>query len=91
VIVFSRPRALALFTGRRVSAGFRSGDPCALWQYLHGIGAAYVITGPDNDPFNGDAADLRRFVSAFRDDFTVVMANHNVAVYRINRYSCSKT
>jgi hypothetical protein len=46
------------------------------------IGASYVVTGPASDPFNGDAVYLRSFVSRFRDDFTQVMANREVAVYK---------
>lgn len=46
VFVFSKPRALALFTGRPASAPFSPADPCRLWGYLREIGASYVVTGP---------------------------------------------
>jgi hypothetical protein len=82
VFVFSRPRALALFTGRRASGPFGPADQCELWQYMEEIGASYVVTGPASDPFNGDAVYLQSFVSRFRDDFTQVMANREVAVYK---------
>jgi hypothetical protein len=88
VLVFSRPRALALLTGRRVSGGYSPADPCGLWEYMREIGASYVITGPEGDPFNGDAVYLRRFVSQFRDDLRRVMANRDLAVYRIERDPC---
>jgi hypothetical protein len=89
VLVFSRPRALALLTGRRVSGGYSPADPCGLWEYMRTIGASYVITGPEPDPFNSDARYLRRFVAEFRDDLRRVMANRDVAVYRIERDPCA--
>jgi hypothetical protein len=88
VLVFSRPRALALMTGRRVSGGYSPVDPCRLWQYMREIGASYVITGPAQDPFNGDAVYLRQFVARFGDDLRRVMANRDLAVYRIHRDPC---
>jgi 4-amino-4-deoxy-L-arabinose transferase-like glycosyltransferase len=88
ILVFSRPRALALMTRRRVSAGYNPVDPCRLWQYMREIGASYVITGPARDPFNEDAVYLRQFVAKFGDDLRPVMANRDLAVYRIERDPC---
>jgi 4-amino-4-deoxy-L-arabinose transferase-like glycosyltransferase len=88
VLVFSRPRALALMTGRRVSAGHSPVDPCDLWQYMRKIGASYVITGPAPDPYNEDAVYLGQFVAQFGDDLRRVMANRDLAVYRIERNPC---
>jgi len=89
VFVFSRPRALALFTGRRASSAYSPTDPCRLWQYMREIRASYVITGPDPDPFNDDAVYLRRFASQFSNDLREVMANRDLAVYRIERDPCT--
>ena len=89
VFVFSRPRALALLAGRRASGGYSPTDACRLWQYLREIGASHVITGPEPDPFNADAEYLRRFVSQFPNDFRRVMANRDLAVYRIERDPCA--
>jgi 4-amino-4-deoxy-L-arabinose transferase-like glycosyltransferase len=88
VLVFSKPRALALMTGRRVSGAYRPVEPCQLWQYMREIGASYVVTGPDQDPFNEDAVYLRRFVAQFGGDLRRVMANRDLAVYRIERDPC---
>lgn len=88
VFLFSRPRALALYTGRSASAPYRPTDPCQLWQYLSEIRASYLITGPASDPFNADAEYLRQFVSRFRGDFREMMANRDLAVYRIERNPC---
>jgi hypothetical protein len=88
VLVFSKPRALALMTGRRVSGGYSPADPCRLWQYLREIGASYVITGPGKDPFNDDAVYLGQFVARFSNDVRPLMANRDLAVYRIERNPC---
>ena len=88
VFVFSRPRALALYTGRNASAPYQPADPCELWRYLSEIRASYLVTGPASDPFNADAEYLRQFVSRFRGDFREMMANRDLALYRIERHPC---
>jgi 4-amino-4-deoxy-L-arabinose transferase-like glycosyltransferase len=88
VLVFSKPRALALMTGRRVSGPYHVADPCRLWQYMRSIGATYLITGPDSDPFNEEAVYLRQFAARFDSDLRRVMANRDLAVYRIERNPC---
>ena len=89
VFVVSRPRALALFTGRRASGAYSPADPRRMWQYMREIRASYVITGPDPDPFNADALYLRHFVSQFSNDLREVMANRDLAVYRVERDPCT--
>jgi hypothetical protein len=86
VFVFSRPRALALFTDRRASAPVVAADPCRLWQYFAEIGADYVITGPPAS--NEEAAYLESFVSAHPAGFRREMGNQALAVYRITRHAC---
>jgi hypothetical protein len=86
VFVFSKPRALALFTGRRAAAPFSPSDPCVLWRYLGEIGASYVVTGPD-DP-HGDVEYLRRFVDQYPNDVRSVWRARDIAVYRIERNPC---
>jgi hypothetical protein len=46
VVVFVKPRALALFTDRRSSAYFSPADASELIEYLRGINASYVVVGP---------------------------------------------
>jgi dolichyl-phosphate-mannose-protein mannosyltransferase len=87
VFVFSRPRALALFTDRRASAPVVADDPCRLWQYFAEIGADYVITGPPAS--NEEAAYLERFVSAYPAGFRRDMGNRALAVYRIIGSPCA--
>jgi hypothetical protein len=86
VVVFSKPRALALYTGRRASAPYSPRDPCDLWRYFAEIGASYVATGP-HEP-HVDVAYLDRFVDRYRADLRPVWQGRDLAVYRIERNPC---
>ena len=86
IFVFSRPRALALFTDRRASAPLVADDPCRLWRYVAEIGASYVITGPPAS--NAEAVYLERFVAGYPAAFQRVMRNDALAVYRIVGNPC---
>jgi len=88
VFVFSKPRALALFTGRSASAPFSPADPCLLWRYFAQIGASYVATGPDAPYF--DVAYLHQFVDRYRGDLRPVwQGDGGLAVYQIARNPCA--
>ncbi|HEV8264911.1 MAG TPA: hypothetical protein VGQ06_08155 [Gemmatimonadales bacterium] len=93
VFVFSKPRALALFTGRRAAAPFSPSDPCRLWGYLAEIGASYVVTGPalSADEVDAAAEYLRRFVDQYPTDLRSVWRAQDIAVYRIERNPCAPT
>jgi hypothetical protein len=56
---------------------------------MSGIRASYVVTGPAQDAFNADAVYLGQFVARFGDDLRQVMANRDLAVYRIERNPCA--
>ena len=86
IFVFSKPRALALFTDRRASAPLIADDRCRLWRYIAEIGAGYVITGPLVS--NEEAAYLERFVASSPSAFQRVMGNNDLAVYRIIGNPC---
>jgi hypothetical protein len=81
VFLFSKPRALALFTDRSAAAPLNSTDPCRMWRYIAEIHASYVITGPD--ALNPDVVAFGAFVSQFRNAFRQTLANGEVAVYRV--------
>jgi len=86
IFVFSKPRALALFTDRRASAPLIADDRCRLWQYIAEIGASYVITGPPAS--DAEAVYLDRFVVSFPAAFRRMMGNQALAVYRIIGNPC---
>jgi len=87
VFVFSKPRALGLYTGRQASAPFNPADPCLLWRYVAEIGASYIVTGPDEPDF--DVAYLHRFVDQYRGDLRLLWHSREVAVYRVERNPCA--
>jgi len=87
IFVFSKPRALTLFAGRRAAAPFTPDDPCRLWLYITEIGATYVITGPDS--VNAEAMYLERFVARYPRALVRVMGNQTSVVYRIVGDPCS--
>ena len=86
VFVFSKPRALSLFTERSASAPFSPADPCALWQYIREIDATYVVTGP----VAGDSGVIyfQQFVEKFRSNLRLLLRTPDMAVYRIGSDSC---
>jgi hypothetical protein len=81
VLVFSRPRALSLFSERTVTPPSRSADPCGFWRYIQRVGANYLVTGPGMA--NEEAKYLAYFVRDFARNLRQVMQNADVAVYRV--------
>jgi hypothetical protein len=77
VLVFFKPRVIALYTGRRASACHPAGDD-EIWDYLKKIGATHVITGPYQGVLGGfSERQAERLHAVFRSD--------DFAVYRIRK------
>jgi hypothetical protein len=82
VVVFSRPRALALFGERTVTPPpSHAADECRLWTYIRRVGATYVVTGPGET--NDEARYLTGFVRDFPSNLRQVLRNADVAVYHV--------
>ena len=86
VVLFAKPRAFALYTGRRASAPYYPSDPCALWTYMREIGATYVVTGPSSRDV--ESVNLAAFVERYRDSLREVMRNREFAVLGVVRNPC---
>ncbi len=82
VVVFQKPRALALFTGRRTTGMQRSGDDLDLWDYLSRVGASFAILGP-NDPAFMYQPRLRRLIADYPGKFQLIYRNPDFSLYRI--------
>ena len=81
VLAFSKPRYLALATGRRSSACHVPADDRDLWSYLHEIRASHLIVGPDIlGPLE---RDLRRFALAYPSELKPEFENADFTMYRI--------
>jgi len=82
VFVFRKPRALALFTGRKASALHRDPDDQALWKYLRRIEATYLVLGPKQlEP--DDQEFLRNFIARNKDRLQETFTNSDFQVYRV--------
>jgi hypothetical protein len=88
VIVFIKPRVMALLTARKSSAYHMPAEDAELWDYLGRIGATYLVVVENDDAF-ADAEDpvrleyLRDFVARNAGKLTPVFGNPDLRVYRI--------
>jgi uncharacterized membrane protein len=80
VLVFSKPRALALFTGRRASLARTPASDQELWRYLRDIYATHFVVGR---PFPGSDEFLQTFADRNAEQFLEVFRNRDFTVYRI--------
>jgi hypothetical protein len=84
VIVFQKPRALALFTDRQATGIHEQGDEDDFWSYLDRVGANYAILAPDDRVFLYQNR-MRRVIQTHPDRFLIVYSNPDFALYRILR------
>ena len=67
VVIFGRPKALSLFTGRASAIWHNPPDDRDLWDFFRRVNASYLITGPaDLDP--EDQNFIRNFVDRNRGE-----------------------
>jgi hypothetical protein len=82
VLIFRKPRALALFTGRKASIWHQPKDDQELWNYIQQINATYLIVGPRHlDPAGQEF--FRGFVARRVDRLEATYENADFQVYRI--------
>lgn len=77
VFVAQKPRALALFTGRRASVFHRGTEDGQTWRFFDQIGARYVVVN-----LKGDRDGLLRFVERNPKQLSSVYSNADFRVYR---------
>ena len=80
VFLFEKPRALALFTGRRAAAAHAAATDQELWHYLGNIHASYIVI---DRVFEDSEYPLQPFVSRHPDRLEEVYHNTDFTVYRI--------
>jgi hypothetical protein len=81
VVLFQKPRAMALLTGRHAAAPHRLHDDAELWRYLEGIGATHVVA--DRDVFGNSPFVLRPFAERYPDRLRPVFQNRDFTVYAV--------
>jgi len=77
VVVFRKPRALSLFTGRRSSVYHEVADDIELWRYFSLINASYVATASWDDIY------FKRFLERNEPRFATVFSNAGYSLLRI--------
>jgi hypothetical protein len=82
VIIFRKPRALTLFTGKRTSSWHYAGSDDELWKYFQTINATYLILGP-HQVESADQEKFSEFISRNKDQLDEVYRNTDFNVYRI--------
>ena len=93
VIVSWKPKALALYTGRKVSIYPVEKDDTVLWTYFNEIRAKYFIIGPDyiffgkHSIYSYDVRQpssyYREFIKRNNNRFEEIYRNNDFKVYRI--------
>jgi hypothetical protein len=81
VLLFQKPRVMALLTGRRAAANHLPADDAELWHYLHAIGATHVVV--DHHVFTHRPDVLGPFARRYPDRLTAVFHNHDFTVYTV--------
>jgi hypothetical protein len=77
VIIFQKPRVLALFTERKVAAYHPTNDDQELWNYFQQIQATYLITGPFDSEY------FLHFVRKYQERFILVDSISDFKIYKI--------
>jgi len=91
VLVFVKPRVMALFGGRTCSIYRPGAKDADLWNYLTRIGATHVAV-VERDAAMDEAEDpavvryLREFVARHRHRFELVFANSDFTVYGVRKH-----
>ncbi|MEK7829623.1 MAG: hypothetical protein AAB401_00975 [Acidobacteriota bacterium] len=82
VIIFTKPRALALFTGRKSSFYPLMLEDKQIWEYFARIKATYIVVGPKGiEPFEQEF--LTKFVGRHSAFVRQEYSNAGFQVYRI--------
>ena len=78
IFIFRKPRVLSLYTGRSAAIYHTPRETGDFWLYIDDIGATYVVSS-----FLDDNDFLRRFITAYRGSFELVLLNNSFSVYKI--------
>ncbi len=82
VFIFTKPRALALFTGRKSSFFPLKMNDKEVWQYFKTVNATYLVVGPAGvEPH--EQVFFKGFVSRNKIHFHEVYTNPDFVIYRI--------
>jgi 4-amino-4-deoxy-L-arabinose transferase-like glycosyltransferase len=85
VFLFQKPRALALYTGRRTLAHHRTSSDDSLWQLLNSSGVTHVVVCLSSPAatFQNSRRILEPFVARHAESIEQVFGNEGFRVYRL--------
>jgi hypothetical protein len=82
VVLFQKPRALALFADRKASGIHETASDGEVWDYMRSLGAHYAILGPDDRVFLHQDR-IRHLLENWPDRFDEVYRNPEFVIYRV--------
>lgn len=86
VFLFTKPRALALLTGRSASVYHTPSNDAELWAYSERIGAQYIIVAASPEiGFSKDRTFLAPFLARSPHRWTEVFNNHSFRIVRLSQ------
>ncbi len=77
VFIFRKPRVLSLYTERSAAVYQHTNNDIAVWNFVHGIGANYLITGYIDFEF------MSLFIERYQNRLEERYSNSNFTVYKI--------
>ncbi|MCX6290692.1 MAG: hypothetical protein NT126_02895 [Bacteroidetes bacterium] len=80
VIVFKKPKALALYTGRKTASTVYYQSPDEVAEMLKDLHARYLLVNHDQDPELGDDP-LNKFIEAHKDELQLTWQNSKFFLY----------
>lgn len=83
VVIFTKPRALALYTGRKSSFYPLLLDDKGVWDYFRRIKATRIVVGPKNGIEQEDQEFLVKFLGRYSNFVREEYANKDFIVYSI--------
>ena len=81
IILFKKPKALALYSGRKTASTVYYQTPVDVKNMLHGLGAEYLLLNHDNDPDLGDEP-MKKYIDEFRNEIEMIWQNDKFFLYR---------
>jgi hypothetical protein len=85
LVIFRKPRVLALLTERRAAVYPTMDDGEGVWSYMRSVKAAYVVkSGIDHPEFEVDEKGLAECLKQHRSEVTEVYSNQGFKLYRLD-------
>ena len=81
IIIFKKPKALALYSGRRTASTVYYQSSEDVKKMLNALSAEYLLLNSDNDPELGDE-QLKNYVNDFKNEVQPIWHNNKFILYK---------